>query len=237
MDPTDEEAHLRLITELSGRGDRRSALRQFERLERALRQELGVAPSPAAVTLRARLQEAEGASTEQFSPDRSSSARPPTQPLPLLVGGTADRARLTGLLDTVLAGSGQTVFIAGGAGVGKTALTAWLEHAATERGLRVGTGVAAHIEGAWPYAPVLEALADLCHRNPALLEGLDDELRLEIECGLTGSQVQWAAQGGPPHQRLFVAAAPSWRSGSPPPDRARCWWWTTPSTQTMPACA
>ena len=42
------------------------------------------------------------------------------------------------------------------------------------------------VEGAWPYAPVLEALADLSRRHPALLDGLDDVLRKEIESGLSG---------------------------------------------------
>jgi len=228
VDPTDEEAHLRLITELARRGERRSALRQFERLERALRQELGVAPSPTAAKLRAQLQVAEVSAAEQFSnaaglrPAGSTSApgsnpsaggagtttsdgRPGFPPAPLLVGRAADRARLDRLLDTVGSGSGQALFVAGPAGVGKTALLAWLEHTATGRGLRVGSGVAAHIEGAWPYAPVLEALADLCRRHPVLLDGLGDSLRAEVESGLSGREVGWTAQSG--HQRLFVAAA------------------------------
>src|SRR6478672_2495865 len=54
-DPTDERAHLELIAALARRGDRRAALRQFERLERALRSELGVAPSRSAERLRQRL--------------------------------------------------------------------------------------------------------------------------------------------------------------------------------------
>ena len=123
----------------------------------------------------------------------------------MLVGRAADRARLDRLLDTVGSGSGQALFVAGPAGVGKTALLAWLEHTATGRGLRVGSGVAAHIEGARPYAPVLEALADLCRRHPVLLDGLGDSLRAEIESGLSGREVGWTAQSG--HQRLFVAAA------------------------------
>jgi tetratricopeptide (TPR) repeat protein len=127
------------------------------------------------------------------------------RPVPLLVGGAADRARLERQLDELPSGGGQTVFIAGPAGVGKTALLAWLEHGATARGMRVGSGVAAQIEGAWPYAPVLEALADLCRHHPALLDGLDDALRTEIERGLSGREIVWTAQGG--HQRLFVAAA------------------------------
>ena len=84
-------------------------------------------------------------------------------------------------------------------------MLAWAEHEAARRGMRVGSGVAAQVEGAWPYAPVLEALADLSRRHPALLDGLDDELRKEIESGLSGRTVEWTARGG--HQRLFVAAA------------------------------
>ena len=214
VDPTDEEAHLQVISEMSARGDQRSALRQFERLERALRQELGVGPSPAAIAVRAKIQVAQRLTARERPPSTPRAAVPehavpeqnvglPTSSMP--VGRAADRTRLTNLLDTVTAGRGQTLFIAGPAGVGKTALVAWLEHTATERGLRVGSGVAAHIEGAWPYAPILEALADLSHRHPALLDGLDDKLRLEIESGLSGRPVEWAAQSG--HQRLFVAAA------------------------------
>jgi DNA-binding SARP family transcriptional activator/tetratricopeptide (TPR) repeat protein len=202
VDPTDEEAHLRVITELARRGERRAALRQFERLERALRQELGVSPSRTAVALRASLQTAEVPSTHDPAPP---DPRPGLPPLPLLVGGAADHARLDRVLDAVSTGRGHMLFIAGSAGTGKTALAAWLEHAATKRGLRVGSGVAAQIEGAWPYAPVLEALADLCRRHPALLDGLDDTLRAEIERGLWGREVEWTAQSG--HQRLFVAAA------------------------------
>ena len=55
VDPTDEDAHLRVITALARRGHRQSALRQYERLEHALRQELGISPSRTAVEIRARL--------------------------------------------------------------------------------------------------------------------------------------------------------------------------------------
>jgi DNA-binding SARP family transcriptional activator len=52
LDRTDEEAHLELMRALTARGDRHGALRQFERLDRALAGELGVAPSKEAVALR-----------------------------------------------------------------------------------------------------------------------------------------------------------------------------------------
>ena len=54
-DPVDEAAHLELMRDLAGSGDRRGALRQYERLDRALRRELGTEPGPDAVRLRAEL--------------------------------------------------------------------------------------------------------------------------------------------------------------------------------------
>jgi DNA-binding SARP family transcriptional activator/pimeloyl-ACP methyl ester carboxylesterase len=52
VDPTDEDAHLALMRRHVDAGDRRAALQQFELLQRAVRRELGVDPSPAAVALR-----------------------------------------------------------------------------------------------------------------------------------------------------------------------------------------
>jgi DNA-binding SARP family transcriptional activator/tetratricopeptide (TPR) repeat protein len=226
VDPTDEDAHLRVITVLARRGDRRAALRQFERLERALRQELGVAPSRTAASIRARLLAADGTAVGAPTRDHRAIDPTPTVVLPkqASVGdrresaarkadrsprppttGAPERDIVNQVFREVSGGAGRTLFVGGPAGVGKTTLLAWLEYSAVERGMRVGSGVAAQIEGAWPYAPVLEAIADLSRRHPALLDGLDDALRKEIENGLTGRQEGWTAQGG--HQRLFVAAA------------------------------
>src|SRR4051812_14117027 len=144
-DPTDEDAHLHVVRALAAQGNLRSALRQFERLERALRQELGVGPSPAAVELRAQLLRAVAAQRARPAgegpPDEPSG--PP--PLPLLIGGQANRARLVRLLDTVRAGRGRTLFVSGGAGMGKTALLGWLGHAGPSPGLRGGSGGGAPI--------------------------------------------------------------------------------------------
>ena len=193
-EPADEEAHLAIMSALAGRGERRAALRQFERLERALRTELGVAPSAAALALRDEL-----LADQQSAPDRSAPARVE------LVGRDAEVQRVRRLLAAVRQGRGRVLFVAGPAGVGKTSLLACIEDAAESGHMRVGTGVAARIDGAWPYAPVLEGLADLCRRHPALLDGLDDAFRDEIERALSGRDSRWDGQGT--HQRLFVAAA------------------------------
>jgi DNA-binding SARP family transcriptional activator len=51
LDPLDEAAHRRLIRGYLASGDRRSAIRQFERLQSLLREELGVEPDPETVAL------------------------------------------------------------------------------------------------------------------------------------------------------------------------------------------
>src|SRR5664279_5098136 len=198
VDPADERAHLEVIAALARGGDRRAALRQFERLERALRAELGVAPSRAAEKLRERLLVEESAGS-------AAGARQPASVSAVfdLVGRDRERERLEGLFAEVSAGHGRTLFVSGPAGVGKTAVLGWLERYGAATGMRVGSGAAAQIEGAWPYAPVLEAVADLCRRHPALLDGLDDALREEIERSMSGRETAWRAQSG--DQRLFVA--------------------------------
>jgi DNA-binding SARP family transcriptional activator len=192
-DPGDEQAHLALIRRLAESGDQRSAVRQFERLERGLRRELGVAPSAAALRLR----------DELLAVDSVAAARRPAQG-PLL-GRDDEQARIAQLLDSARQGLGRVLFVGGAAGVGKTALLTGIEAAASAQRMRVGKGISARIEGDWPYAPVLEALADLCRHHPTLLDGLDDAFRDEIERALSGRQFTWDGQGA--HQRLFVAAA------------------------------
>ena len=55
LDPSDELAHLALMRRHAANGDRHAALRQFERMDRVLRRELGVAPGREAMALRDRL--------------------------------------------------------------------------------------------------------------------------------------------------------------------------------------
>ncbi len=194
VDPADEEASLALARRLADSGDRRGALRQLERLERALRGELGVGPGPAVAALRTELLGLD-------APQPESHRSPVRAPL----GRDSELSRIDWLIGTASAGQGRTLFVSGPPGIGKTAVLRWLDHRAEDRGLRVGVGTAAAIEGAWPYAPVLEAVADLCRRHPALLDGLADEYRVEIEGALRGTSAEWTGESS--HQRLFVSTA------------------------------
>jgi len=193
-DPADEEASLALARRLADEGDRRGALRQLERLERALRGELGVGPGRAVAALRTELLAVDAPQPESHR----WRVRPP-------LGRDPELGRIDRLIAAASTGHGRTLFVSGPPGIGKTAVLRWLDHRAEERGLRVGVGTAAAIEGAWPFAPVLEAVADLCRRHPALLDGLADEFAVEIEGALRGTAGEWTGESR--HQRLFVSTA------------------------------
>jgi DNA-binding SARP family transcriptional activator len=193
LDPTDEIAHLALMRQRAADGDRHAALRQFDRMDRALRRELGVSPGRDAITLRDRLLSEQEVGAREVRSDAD------------LIGRAkdVDIAELA-LLDAA-AGRGRTLIVSGPPGVGKTALLEMITKRARALSFRVGAGTAAPVEGAWPYAPVVEALADVCRRHPTLLDGLADHHREEIDRALAGTEVPWA--GGSSHQRLFVAVA------------------------------
>jgi DNA-binding SARP family transcriptional activator/ATP/maltotriose-dependent transcriptional regulator MalT len=192
LDPTDEDAHLAVMRDRAAQADRRGALRQFERMDRALRRELGVGPSDAALALRDELL--------AELPEPSSSPSPATTGL---VGREAEMDVIARMLQQARAGQGRTLFVSGPAGIGKSSLLAAVASMAGNDGWRVGRGTASAIEGAWPYAPVLEAVADLGRRHPALLERLDPRFKHEIDRALVGEFLDLADGGG--HQRLFVA--------------------------------
>ena len=191
--PTDEQAHLAIVEQHRASGDLRAALRQLERLDQALRRELGTVASPSVQRLRADLENALHAEVR------------PSQSGVRLYGRKEIGDRLRARLEQAGSGRGGSVVVSGPPGVGKTAVLDLALALADRRGWRTGRGTASAVEGPWPYAPVLEALGDLCRQHPALLDGLDDVLRLELERGLSGRDVTWSGESG--HQRFFVAAA------------------------------
>lgn len=192
-DPADEEAHVALARRMARGGDARGALRQLERLDRALRTELGIAPGPEAVRLRASLQAALG----RDGAGRAGGGQ--------LVGRGEAMAAISRDLARARAGRGTTLLVTGPTGVGKSALLTQAARAARQEDWRIGRGAASSVEGPWAYACVLEALADLCRRHPTILDGLDDALRGEIDSALSGRLLEWSGESA--HQRLFVAAA------------------------------
>jgi len=191
-EPADEPAHLALARAYVDRGDMPAALRQLERMDQALRRELGTAPSPEAAQLRAMLEQKVAQPSARPQGTRLFGRR-----------GVGDRIRDG--LERAEAGRGGTLLFTGPPGVGKSAVLDLAVALAGRRGWRTGRGTAAAVEGPWPYSPVLEALGDLCRAHPSLLDGLDDTFRHEIERALSGRDVAWTGESG--HQRLFVAVA------------------------------
>jgi DNA-binding SARP family transcriptional activator/tetratricopeptide (TPR) repeat protein len=191
-EPADEDAHVALMTQHVEAGDHRAALRQFERMDAALRRELGVGPGQRALAVRDQIL----AAIPEYHVESGQAS---------LVGRRGELEQFERLLADAGRGRGRTVLVSGPPGVGKSAQIEWVSRRAQRVGWRVGQGVAAAVEGAWPYAPVLDALADLCRRHPTLLDGLSDTYRREIERALAGAELTWSGEGT--HQRLFVAAA------------------------------
>lgn len=191
-DPTDEDANVAVMNRHISGGDHRAALRQFERLDAAFRRELGVGPSPRVLAVRNQILTA-------------LSAQPPAANRQTLVGRSEEQKTIAERLIEAGHGAGRTVLVSGPPGVGKSAVLDWARESAKRRGWRTGHGVAAAIEGAWPYAPILDAFSDLCRQHPALLDGLNENFREEIDRGLAGHELTWNGEGA--HQRLFVATA------------------------------
>ena len=160
--------------------------------------------------------------------------RRPRRPPPPPLGRDAELGRIDRLLAAAARGPGPDAVRvrAGGHRQDQRCCAGWTG-APRNAACASGVGTAAAIEGAWPYAPVLEALADLCRRHPALLDGLADEYRVEIEGALRGT----SAGVGPARAGTSgCSSAPPSCCGSRPPAAARCSSSTTPTTPTRPAC-
>src|SRR5690349_21384480 len=190
LDPADEHAHLALMRRHAADGDRHAALRQFDRLDRALRTELGVGPGPEATALRDRLLAAQPVFPRRGGP---------------LLGRDPELAAAEQALLDARAGRGRTLIVTGPACQGKSSLLGAITARAAELGMARGHGTSARVEGAWPYAPVIEALGGLGRDEPALLGAVTARHREQLDQARAGIPVSWA--GASSHQRLFAAAA------------------------------
>jgi DNA-binding SARP family transcriptional activator/tetratricopeptide (TPR) repeat protein len=113
LEPADEAAHLALLRAAVDAGDRGAALRRYERMARALSDELGVDPGQEAVALRARV----------LSVAPPAAPRPGSGDGPPLLERDTQLEQLEGVVgEAVGTGRGVVVLVTGEAGAGKTAL-------------------------------------------------------------------------------------------------------------------
>jgi DNA-binding winged helix-turn-helix (wHTH) protein/tetratricopeptide (TPR) repeat protein len=113
-------------------------------------------------------------------PDAAASPREAPGTVAPFIGRERDLARLSALVQGVLAGRGATALVFGDAGIGKTRLVSELATHATLQGLSVFTGACHEAGGAAAYGPVAEALGALADSIP--------ELDLEA---VLGDQAAW----------------------------------------------
>jgi len=115
-DPADEEAHIELIRRYAENGDRGAALRQFERLDRAMRHELGLEPGEKALALRDQILTAAVPAPQ----------RPAALPHPCPDGHDDDVVDLEPREVQGSTAHGRAAFVPGPPGVGKPSLLSWL---------------------------------------------------------------------------------------------------------------
>ena len=148
-----EDVHRRLIQFYAAVGDRRAALRQFERCTVVLERELGVSPLP---ETRAVYQ-----AVLAHQPVPRQAAPPAWTTLPgldvPLVGRDAALRHLEQAYARVRAGQGEVVLISGEAGIGKSRLMQDFATSLSDQAL-ILVGTAQSAMQTMPYQPVVEVL-------------------------------------------------------------------------------
>jgi len=124
---------------------------------------------------------------------------------PVVVGRAGEVARVQALLELAGEGRGQTVLVAGEAGVGKSALGRRVIEAATSNGVRVLYGATLESDAGLPYAPFIAAIRSGFRGLPqerlgrVLAQAAPDLAQLFPELG------RRAESGAAEHHRLSVA--------------------------------
>jgi len=157
--PLHEEMQRHLIYLYYASGDRNAALHQYHECESILKTELNIEPLPETKDLFREIeQQTSLAQLEALaSRAREMIRRYPELSVPF-VGRTEESQQFTLAWDKVSQGQGQTFFIAGEAGVGKSRLAQeWLNFAIAQEAW-VLSGRCYEIEGKLSYQPIVEAL-------------------------------------------------------------------------------
>jgi DNA-binding SARP family transcriptional activator len=198
--PLRESAHRARLAALAAAGNRAEALRAYQRLRRALADELGVDPSPETEAAYVALL---GPPAPGASPSRPTApARPAAAPF---VGREAELAVLAEAWDQAMGGARHVVVVTGEAGIGKSRL-------ASEAARRVGQGGGLVLfgrcdeEAIVPYQPLVEALDGyVAATPPGELPALGDEARAELAAVLPSLDAPRRPPSGDGRARLFGA--------------------------------
>jgi hypothetical protein len=189
--PLDEAAHRDLLRRLLAAGDRAGAVLAARQFCEHLRDELGVAPSPATRAVQSQLRVAAVAA-----------------PRPRLFGRGAELAALTQAWKAAAGGAGRVVVLTGEAGIGKTSLLAELAHRVGMAGGRMAIGAGIDVGGETPFAAWLElakALVASVPPVPASAAWPTELSRLSHELGAhLGRSAPPAAVAAPELERLRV---------------------------------
>lgn len=195
-DRTREGLYVQLMRAHHAAGHLAVALQVYERCRRALAEDLGVDPGPAAREARARLlrDDAPDVPTVQGNvgalekgPERKASAgwsahRHSRQLHLPCVGRERELVDLASRLDAARAGRGQMVLVYGEPGVGKSRLLEEVRRLAERRGVRRLAARCYELERDLPYAPIVEALG-------SFMLDLADPAEVAPTLGQWGSQL------------------------------------------------
>jgi DNA-binding SARP family transcriptional activator/tetratricopeptide (TPR) repeat protein len=173
-EPYRESGYVLLMEALAARGNVAEAVRVFDSLRMLLRDELGTMPSGDAIAVHERLLRPQVSGDVDAPPVEPGA---PAIPLPAelrhraqgtMIGREQELAQLEELWELASGqeGSGQLVFLAGDAGIGKTTLTADVARRVHEAGAIVLAGRSPR-ETVVPYQPILEALRHWALNAPA----------------------------------------------------------------------
>jgi len=158
-DPLNEVVQRNLIRLLHRSGNRASAVAQFNLFARLCRSELGIEPDPETMALRGILNPPSG-DVASGAPSGHGAVAIRLERAPI-IGRAAEKAVITRLMDSTIAGNGGSILLLGDVGIGKSRLADWAVEEWAGRGGVLGQGRCIEFNEPVPYQPVLDALSQL----------------------------------------------------------------------------